>query len=170
MSPSRRFLLFVVFPLLAAVVQLAWSHAMAIKGAQPQLPLLLTALGATFCNANEGALLGFLNGFLFASISPLLGGGLGGILVGNTIVGFGIGWLGERVFRGSTFLSPIFAGIGTLVANLIFLLAVPPPAFLNWLLVCGKTILYNMVLALPLYPLLRFALGRRADAQAMPSS
>jgi len=167
MSLGKRLLLFIVLPLVAAILQFAWAGRIAIEDATPQLPLLLTTLGATFCTANEGALLGFINGFLFASLSPLLGGGLGGIIVGNTLVGFGIGWLGERVFRGSTFLAPFFAATGTLVAALIYLVAAPPPLLLHWLLVTGKTTLYNMALAIPLYPILRWLLGPDQNTHAI---
>ncbi|CEK19736.1 hypothetical protein CWRG_02601 [Chthonomonas calidirosea] len=167
MSFGKRLLLFIVLPLMAAIFQFAWAGRIAIEDATPQLPLLLTTLGATFCTANEGAVLGFINGFLFASISPLIGGGLGGLIMGSTLVGFGIGWLGERVFRGSTFLAPFFAAAGTLVAALIYLVAAPPPILLHWLLVTGKTTLYNMVLAIPLYPLLRWLLGAHQNTHAI---
>ena len=139
----------------AALLQSVCADAMGIRGAHPDLLTATAIVGALFCDANGGAALGFFAGLLHACLVTPPFGGFGSLIVSRTLVGFGVGWLEERIFRDNALLSLSLVTIGTALAEGLFFLFAPQRNILHWARALGLTTLYNPLLALPLYALLR---------------
>ena len=156
MSPERRRSLRLALALFAAALaQSVYANAIQIRGAQPDFLILTVILGALFCDANGGATLGFFAGLLHASLAAPPHGGFGSLIVSRTLVGFGIGWLEERVFRDNPLIALTLVALGTALADTLFFVFAPQPDIPHWARVLGLTTLYNTVLALPFYYLFR---------------
>ncbi|HZT41069.1 MAG TPA: hypothetical protein VFA07_02710 [Chthonomonadaceae bacterium] len=156
MNPAaRRIGILAAALLMAAILQCVYADAVQVWGARPDLLTTTAIVGALFCNANGGAALGFFAGLLLGSLASPPHGGFGSLIVSRTLVGFGVGWLEERLFRDSARLAVSLVALGSLLADLLFFLFAPQPNILHWAGALLKTVLYNTFLALPLYLLLR---------------
>ncbi|HLK56921.1 MAG TPA: rod shape-determining protein MreD [Chthonomonadaceae bacterium] len=162
MNPTlRRRLICALALFLAALVQSAWADAMRFHGAKPDFLVLVALLGAMFCEANESAALGFFAGLLMACLAAPPTSGFGSLIVSRTLVAFGVGWLEERIFRDNALIAVIVAACGTALAEGLFFVFTPQHHIGHWLRGVGLTTLYNALLALPLYLLIRRCLGPR---------
>lgn len=156
---ARRSLGLALALFLACLAQMVYADALRLFGAPPDFVLLIALLGAMFCDANGGALIGFCAGLLRASIAGPPHAGFGSMVVSTTLVGFGIGWLEKRIFRDNPLLALAFAAVGTALAEALFFIFSPQPHILHWARGLGLTTLYNALLALPVYLLLRRLIG-----------
>ena len=160
MSPSARRTAGLCLTLfLAALAQSVWADAMQIRGARPDFLTAAAILGALSCDANGGAALGFAAGLLHASLAAPPNGGFGGLIVSRTLVAATIGWLDERVFRDNALIAVALVAGGTALAEGLFFLFAPQPHVSHWVKAVLLTTLYNTVLALPLYFLIRRLTG-----------
>lgn len=158
----RKVLWLSLFLFVGVVLQSLFADSLRIKGAKPDIMLTITLVGAMFCEGNGGAGFGFVNGLFFASIASPPAGGFGATIISRTLVGFGVGWLEEHLFRESL---PLAIGIvvgGTLLAEALFFAIAPQPNIPLWFRhLLGETA-YNGVLAIPLFFLLKRVIGRSA--------
>ena len=160
MKPESRHILGIGAVLFgAALMQSAWAGAMRVHGAQPDFLVMACCLCALFCDANGGAGVGFAAGLLHACLASPPHGGFGSLIVSRTIVGFGVGWLEERIFRDSSLLALAVVSLGTILAELLFFLFAPQRHVLLWARSMGLATLYNTILALPFYFLVRRIVG-----------
>jgi rod shape-determining protein MreD len=148
---------------LAAMAQGVYADALQIRGARPDFLTLIAILGALFCDANGGAAVGFFAGLLLASLAAPPHGGFGSLIVSRTLVGFGVGWLEERIFRDNPLTALLLVALGTALADALFFVTAPQPDIPHWARMLGLTTLYNTVLALPLYFLMRRLLRARTE-------
>jgi rod shape-determining protein MreD len=164
MTPQARLSLGLALALfLAAVAQATFANALTIRGAQPDFLLAVALLGALFCSGGGGASTGFFAGLLHASLASPPAAGFGSLIVSRTLVCFLVGWLEERIFRDSPLLAVAVVPAGTILAELLFFLFSPQPHVGHWVRVLWQTALYNTVLTLPLYYLVRFFVGPREE-------
>ena len=160
MNPATRRILGLMLAIfLAALAQSVFADAMEIRGARPDFLLMTAILGALFCDANGGAGLGFAAGLFHASLAAPVHGGFGGLVVSRTLVAAAVGWLDERVFRDNPLIAVALVGVGTALAEGLFFLFAPQPHVAAWARNVGLTTLYNTVLALPIYLVLRRITG-----------
>ena len=160
MNPSARRIAGLCLALfLAAMAQSVWADAAQIRGARPDFLTATAILGALFCDANGGAALGFAAGLIYASLASPPHGGFGGLIVSRTLVAATIGWLDERVFRDNALIAVALVAGGTALAEGLFFLFAPQPHVLHWARGVLFTTLYNTVLALPFYFLIRWLAG-----------
>ena len=145
--------------LTAALVQLALVPSIGIRSVRPDLLLATALLSAMFSEANGGAALGFCAGLIHACFAAPPLGGFGSLLLSRTLVCFGVGWLEERIYRDSGLLAVVLVGLGTLLAEGVFFVLAPQRHLFHWVRSVGGTTLYNVVLAYPVYLLLRRWLG-----------
>ncbi len=167
---ARRGLRLALLLLIAACLQGAFADAMQIGGAKPDLLLATALTGALFCDANGAAALGFFAGLLLACLAAPPHGGFGSLIVSRTLVAFGVGWLEERIFRDSALFALALVAAGTALAEGLFFLFAPQSALLHWARALGSTTLYNAILAIPLYLLIRRLLGPHSDTHTRYSA
>ncbi|GEM_PF-1387340 len=143
----------------AAVLQLSLASSFRLGGAQPDFLLIVTILGAMFCDANSGAALGFFAGLCHASLASPHNGGFGSLIVTRTLVGFGVGWLEERLYRDNLLNALLFTAAGTAVAESLYFVVAPLPNIPLWAKTFGFGILCNCLAAIPIYLILRRLVG-----------
>ena len=136
---------------LAAVIQQAAIDRLQITG-KPDLLLCLALSAAVMFAPRYAVLFGFVAGLLQGGIA---GADLAHFTISYTIVAYFAGFLSwlELDIR-AWYVALVVLG-GTLVSNLLVMIPAPPPQFWPAL---GDTILsamYNGVLAIPLYALLK---------------
>lgn len=160
MSPTlKRGLLLAVALFIAAVLQCAFANPMRIGAAQPDFLALVAFLGALYCDGNGGAALGFSAGLLHAAIVSPPHAGFGSLITSRTAVCFCIGWLDERIFRDNPLMAVLLVALGTALAHILFFIFMPMPDIGHWARILALTTLYNTMLALPVYLLMRRYLG-----------
>ncbi len=143
----------------AALVQLAFVSSIGSRGVKPDLLLATALISAMFSEANGGAVLGFFAGLIHACFAAPALGGFGSLVVSRILVCFGIGWLEERIYRDNGLLAVVLVGLGTLLTEGIYFILAPQRHLVHWMRSVGGATLYNVILAYPLYLLLRRWLG-----------
>lgn len=158
MTPARQSWIVAVFLVLAAILQGRAAHGLNIRGAQPDLPLLVLTCGATLVGNPRAALLGLLAGLLQAALLPL---NVGSEMASRTLAGAFAGALGRIVIRDSVLTPFLVVLAATLTGEGIYLLLAPTQFLQSWASVrvwavgVGGEALYNTALALPVYFLMR---------------
>jgi hypothetical protein len=156
---ARQFIGLTIALLLATLAQAVYADILQIRGARPDFLVAVALLGSLFCNANGGAALGFFAGLFHAALASPPAGGFGSLIVSRTLVCIGVGWLEERLFRDNPLTAFAIVTFGTALAETLFFIFAPQPNILHWARNLGLTTLYNAVLALPLYWLVRRLVG-----------
>lgn len=155
MTPLRPLVFALLALLLAAALQGRAAHAIHIRWAQPDFVLVTLGCAAVLIGGSRATLLGLWAGLLTAALIP---GTFRTFLTSRTLAGAFAGFLQRFLIRDSLLVPPLVALATTLTAEVVHVLMDPGIArhpFRLWLYkVVGET-LYNMVLALPVYFLLR---------------
>jgi rod shape-determining protein MreD len=158
-----RFVLGVVIPLTAALLQGTVAPLISVGGARPSLPILVAASWSVAAGAREGVWWAFLGGLASDLIS---GGPLGAFALASLPPVVAVG-LGEAGASRPTAILPgaVLVGIAALGAGLLYIgiLAVTGGAITSAPLAAGTAVasaIYTGLLALAIYPVAR--LLRRA--------
>lgn len=152
MIPTRQVFSVALLLLLAAVLQGRAAHAIEIHGAQPDFLLIVLACGGTLLGGSRGAGLGFWAGLLTSALIP---GTVGSFLTSRTLAGAFAGWLQGSVIRDSIIVPPLVTLATTLIAEVIYELMAPSHHLRAWAAARGGEIVYNALLAPPVYFLMR---------------
>ena len=148
---------------LAALLQCVYSDSLKVGGAHPDFLLATAIVGAMYCTPNGGAALGFAAGLINACLAAPPHGGFGSLIVTGTLVGFGVGWLEDRVFRDHGLMALALVAIGTAVGECLFYIFTPMRDVAHWARGMALTVLYNSLISVPLYMVVRRFLGRHRD-------
>lgn len=154
----QRYLLPVGMLVLAAALQGNLPAWLVLKGARPDLPLVVLIATALSLDPLSGAALGFIAGLIHGSI---VGASLGSFIVSRTIIGFAAGSVTIRLFSENPVVPVLSAGGLTLLGEVIFLLANPVPSLAASLKIILAKSLYNSLLTLVVYWILRWIEVRR---------
>ena len=156
MIPKRQMLLAAFLVWGAAILQGRVAHAISIRGAQPDFPLVVLTGSAILVGSLRGSLLGFWAGLLAAASFPAA---YGSVFASRIVAGAFAGSLGSSLIRTNLLVPPLVTLAATALTETVCLLMAPGLALhypRRWLLQTGSEICYNTVLALPIYLLLRF--------------
>ncbi len=151
MIPTRQMALAAFLLWLAAVLQGRVSHAMAFRGAQPDLPLVFLCVCAILVGSLRGSILGFWAGLLAAAAFPAA---YGSLFASRIVAGAFAGTLGSSLIRANLFVPPLVTLAASLLAEGICTLIAPNPALHHlrrWGVQAGGEVCYNTALALPAY-------------------
>lgn len=140
----RRIIAYVFALFLAAGIQSAFLAKYPIWGAHADLVLIVIIVGGLLTKTEGALILGFSGGLLEGS---LIGISIPSFIISRTIMAFFAGVLETRLFRENPLVSIIAVFIGTLIAEIIFLLFNPPPAILDQFRVIGLEAVMNCILA-----------------------
>lgn len=143
---------------LSALFQSVFSDAWSIRGARPDFLLSAIVICSLFTGANGGSVIGFFGGLLYASVVSPPHWAFAGILISRTLLGAGVGWLEDRIFRNTVLLVVPLVLVGTVLSELLFYLFSPQHNYLLWARTIGWTTLYNGVIAAPLFFLISFVI------------
>jgi len=137
---------------IAGGFQLSLSYPMSIWGASPDFLLVVVVVWSLFAERRNGAAMGFFAGTIQGAVA---GGHLATYSVIRTVIGFVVGWLTGLEFEGNIAVAFIVTASATTVAQIAYLLLSPKGAILPFLLATIVSAMYNGVLAMPLYALLK---------------
>lgn len=131
-----------------------WSLAYQISLGQvgPDFLLAVAVTVGLFANRRCGAGIGFMAGVIHGAVA---GGHMAAYTVTRTLVGFLVGWFAGMEFEGNTTVAFIVTAAATVFTQFVFLLLNPRGAIFAALLATIGSAVYNGVLAIPLYALLR---------------
>lgn len=158
-----RFLLGILIPLMAALLQGTVAPLIAIGGARPSLPILVAASWSVAAGAREGVWWAFLGGLVTDLIS---GGPLGAFALASLPPVAAVGMRDGGAARPTSIVAgALLVGLAAAVAGLIYLgiLATTAQPIESFPLAAGTAIasaVYTGLLALAVYPAAR--LLRRA--------
>lgn len=155
MTGARPLVLAVLALLLAAVAQGRLSHAVQFHWAQPDFILLTLACTGVLLGGNRAILLGLWAGLLTSALIP---GIYGTLLTSRVLAGGLAGYAARFVIRDSLIVPPLVTLLVTGIAEVVRVLMAPGPSWHPihlWLEKVGGEMLYNALLALPVYVLLR---------------
>lgn len=155
MSPGRQTIV-VSFIVLAAVgLQGRLAHAVTVRGAQPDLPLIVLGCGAALVGGNASVGIGFWTGLLQAAVLDVY---VGSYLTSRTLAGAFAGFLERTLIRDGVLAPPVIVFSTTIVCELVFA-AMAPPVWNHHMRVWIHSVLgealYNAVLSFPLYYIMR---------------
>lgn len=127
------------------------SH-IAIGGVVPDFLLVAIGCLSLFGTRRSGAIIGFFAGVLEGALA---GANLAAYAVSRTIAGFVSGWFSSLEFEAGAVVASFVVFAITVFAQLLLMFIAPPGQIGGFLLATIGSAVYNGVLAMPLYALLR---------------
>ncbi|MDR3690366.1 MAG: rod shape-determining protein MreD [Fimbriimonas sp.] len=141
---------------LAGSCQQSIAYQLAFAGSPPDFILVAIVTFSLFSDRRNGAVMGFIGGIVQGAAS---GGHMATYAFTRTILGFMVGWLTSLEFEGNAAVAFIVNAASTCAAQVAFLLLSPKGAIVPFLLATIVSAVYNGVLAIPLYALLKKVSG-----------
>lgn len=157
MTEARRRILLLAMLFIGALLQVAIGSQVGLRHAAPNIALTSLACACLFVDSGAAAAFGFTTGLIEASWTSVY---IGTFLVSRTFTGFLIGLLEDRVFRDSIPLAIVTVVLATGVAGILFFAFAPQPHADRWFISLLGTAIYNALLAIPIYALMRKVVGR----------
>ncbi len=124
----------------------------AIGGVVPDFLLIATGCLALFGSRRSGSVIGFFAGVLEGALA---GANLAAYAVSRTIGGFVAGWFTSLEFEANAGVAFFIVLATSVLAQLLLVFVAPPGQLVPFLLATIGSAVYNGVLAMPLYALLR---------------
>jgi len=138
--------------LLAVAVQGVWSHRMRVDFAAPDFSLLVLGCLALLTNPVGGAWAGFFTGWLQGAMIAQM---VGSHILSRMGAGFIAGWIPVWFERKNLLMPVIVCVVVVVISETLLYLLAPRHDLHDWMLrMAGKSI-YNGLLALPAYALLK---------------
>ena len=145
-------LLIAVTLYIAAVAQVSIAPAIAPVGFTPDFLLLALALFAMKSKPLGGIIIGFFAGLLFGAIA---GANLQTYILSRVIAGFIISWLCSLDLDPSIILAILVSVLAVIVGQAVLIFVAAPPNVGGLIEATIETAVYNGVLAIPVYALLK---------------
>ncbi len=144
----------------AAVLQQALSHRLALFGAEPDFLLIVMSCLCLYASRTGGALIGFFAGLASGAIA---GANLSQYIFSRTIAGFCDSWSRNFGLDGNMVVAAINGFAVTIFAQLILMFFAPPSGILAFLGATIASATVNGVLAVPVHALLRRIIGPQGN-------
>ena len=156
MSHAKPYVTLIISFWVAAILQMAVVPRLQLGAAAPDLLLVVALVAAVFFPPSKAAVLGFVAGVLHGGVA---GADLAHYAVSRTIVAFAVGYLSGLDLN----VKPWYVGLtvlgGTLVAQFLMMIPAPPVEFGSYVTATILSAMYNGVLAIPIYALIRRSLS-----------
>ncbi len=137
---------------LAGGCQQSVAYQLSLVGATPDFLLVAVVVFSLFADRRTGSIFGFLAGAIQGAVA---GGHVSSYVITRTILGFLVGWLTGLEFEGNIVVAFVVTAASTCITQFAFLLLSPRGGILPFLLATIGSAMYNGVLAMPLYALLK---------------
>lgn len=158
MRQSRAYIALALWFWAAAVFQQAVAPRIQIAGAAPDFLLIVALVAAVFFPPRLAAVLGFIAGVLNGAIA---GADLAHYAVSRTLVAFAVGFLSGLNLDVKAWYVGLTVMGGTLAAAVLMMIPAPPPEFGPYVQATIVSAMYNGVLAIPIYALVRLSLSEK---------
>lgn len=151
MNPGRSLTL-VFGGVLAAIMQ----QSVAPRIGSPDFLLVFLTVSSMFQTRLGGALTGGYLGLLQGALATA---NMTHYVASRAITGFGLGWSNQFRLRPTAVLAAVIAVVGTLIAQTIWMFIAGPSGIGAFVGDTIRTAMYNGVLAMPVYVILKKVLG-----------
>ena len=156
MNGSRGFWIVAVTLWLSAALQQSLARRFSFWGFEPDFLLVAMSCLSMFCNRAGAASIGFLSGAIYGAISFA---NMSQYVISRTVAAFLAGWANDLNLQGSGMVAAVTTAATTVGARLILLFLAPPLLITPFLGATIRSAVYNGVLAVPLYLLLKKVMG-----------
>jgi hypothetical protein len=137
---------------IAAVLQQTLAERFSILGARPDFMLTALAVLGMFANRSGGMALGFFDGLLMGAVANA---NMQHYVASRTVTGLILGWTSNAEMPRSVPASGLIAAAVTVFAQLTLMFLAPPHSISTFLADTIRSAVYNGVLAIPVYALLK---------------
>lgn len=137
---------------LAAGCQRTVTPYVALAHVRPDLILVSVGCLTLFTERRTGSVVGFAGGVLQGALA---GANLAAYAITRTIGGFLVGWFSSMDFESSPVVAAVVVAVLTVVAQVLLMFIAPTGEIGAFLLATIGSAVYNGVLAMPLYAILR---------------
>ena len=141
---------------LSAALQQSMAHRLTILGFQPDFMLVSLACLSMFYDRSGGSTIGFLTGALYGAVDFA---NITHYIISRTVIGFFVGWSKDLNLQGTILVAAVTTVLTTVFSQLILMFLAPPPLITPFLGATIRTAVYNGVLAVPVYLLLKRIMG-----------
>ncbi len=152
MKPGIAVLVVAIVFLVATPLQMAFIPSVQVAGARPDLLLAVCTPLALFLRPAGGAAVGFTSGLLQGALA---GANLTHYVISRSITSFVTSILTSHQIHVGTLVAGLLTVLATLVSRMILMFLTAPPQIGTYLSDTIGSAVYNGVIALPLYALLR---------------
>ncbi|MBS1704789.1 MAG: rod shape-determining protein MreD [Armatimonadetes bacterium] len=150
-SPSL-FVWAVVLIVIGPVLQHGLAPYLALFGVRPDFLIVFTAMLALFLRPSSGAATGFFFGL---AQGTLAGANLSQYVLTRALTGFACSFVRNSQIELGAPAAGLVAAAATAISQFLLMLVAPPPAIGPFIQATIGTAIYNGVIAMPLYVLLR---------------
>ncbi|HRF58299.1 MAG TPA: hypothetical protein PLH94_00130 [Fimbriimonadaceae bacterium] len=152
MSPTLRVVVCALGFWIMATLEQALAPKLSVFGCPPDFLMVMGASIALLSTPLGGAWAGFFSGLLQGALA---GANLTAYVISRILPAFGIAWMSDLDIRIAPTVAGLIVAATTLVSQLLLMFLAPPPQILPFLGATIGTAMYNGVLAIPVYSLLR---------------
>ncbi len=143
----------------AAVFQHAVASSFAVFGACPDLLLVVSCSLALVTRPGAAAFVGFWGGLLQGALA---GANLTHYVFSRVAACFGLAWTHRLELQVGVLMAALLVALGTIVAQLMLMFLAPSPEIGRYLGDTMVAAIYNGILAIPIYSLLRLLFQPKA--------
>ncbi|MBN9500225.1 MAG: hypothetical protein BGO01_19580 [Armatimonadetes bacterium 55-13] len=141
---------------LGAALQQAVAHRLGILGFSPDFLLTFVACLCLYASRVGGAVIGFFAGL---AAGATIGANLTQYVFSRSLTGFLDAWSRNFGFDANFVVAAVNAALVTIIAQMILMFFAPPSGITAFVGATIGSAMYNGVLAVPVYALLRRILG-----------
>ncbi|AIE85648.1 rod shape-determining protein MreD [Fimbriimonas ginsengisoli] len=152
MNGVKLFFAAIVCLWLAAGCQQSVVPSVTIGGVVPDFLLVAVGCLSLFGNRVAGSFIGFGAGIVQGALA---GANLGAYAVSRILAGFLTGWFNMLEFESNPAVAFFAVAAATILGQLLLMFAAPPSQIISFLLATIGSAIYNGVLAMPLFVLLK---------------
>jgi len=125
---------------------------LAIGGVMPDFLLIVLGCVALGGTRKSGSVTGFFAGLIQGAVA---GANIAQYALSRTLVGFFVGWFSTLEYDSNATVALVVVAFTTLTSQLLLMFMAPPPRIFAFLLATIGSAIYNGVLAMPLFALLK---------------
>lgn len=148
----RGFFISAILLWLAGGCQESVANRLTLGGITPDLLLVTLGVLAVMGTRQTGAITGFFAGMIQGAMS---GANMAQYVVSRTIIGFFIGWFNSLDFEANTVVAFFAVVLTTCGSQFLLMFLAPPSRIFAFLIATIGVAVYNGVLAMPLFALLK---------------
>lgn len=160
MSTIRPYVALVLAFWLAAALQQSLGHRLLLAGGSFDFLLVVALSASVMCRPVVAAVLGFVAGVLLGGVT---GSDTANFVVSRTLVAYAAGYVSLLDLEVRPWYVALVVIAGTVVSMVLMMIPAPPPEVWPYLRYTIVSAVYNGVLAIPVYAVLRRSLRPKVN-------
>lgn len=141
---------------ICAAMQQSLAERLGVLGFRPDFLLVAVACFSMFFTRAGGALVGFVAGAIYGALDMA---NLTVFVISRTCAGFACAWANDLRVKEGPLVASISTALTTVFARFIYMFLAPPAFLMPFVGDTIRTAVYNGVLAVPMYLLVKRIMG-----------